>query len=122
MKRGTLRQLGIFDAVARHLSFSRAAKELHLTQPAVSMQIKQIGQTAGQPLFEHLGKKIFLTEAGRALLGHARAVLRELEEAPQTLAELQGVNQCTLDITRISTAKHFAPRFLAQFCDLYPGV
>jgi len=122
MKRVTLRQLRIFDAVARHLSFSRAAKELHLTQPAVSMQIKQIEQTAGQPLFEHLGKKIFLTEAGRALLGHARAVLRELEEAQQSLAALQGVNQGTLDITLISTAKYFAPRFLAQFCDLYPGV
>lgn len=122
MKRVTLRQLRIFDAVARHLSFSRAAEELHLTQPAVSMQIKQIEQSASQPLLEHLGKKIILTEAGRALLGHARAVLREMEEAQQSLSALQGVNQGTLDITLISTAKYFAPRFLARFCDLYPGV
>ncbi|HSN40618.1 MAG TPA: LysR family transcriptional regulator [Burkholderiales bacterium] len=122
MKRVTLRQLRIFDAVARHLNFSRAAEELHLTQPAVSMQIKQIEQAASQPLLEHLGKKIFLTEAGRALLGHAQAVLRELEEAQQSLAALQGVNQGTLDITLISTAKYFAPGFLAQFCNLYPGV
>lgn len=122
MKRVTLRQLRIFDAVAHHLSFSRAAEELHLTQPAVSMQIKQIELAAGQPLLEQLGKKIFLTEAGRALLRHAQAILRELEEAQQSLAALQGVNQGTLDITLISTAKYFAPRFLTQFCDLYPGV
>lgn len=122
MKRVTLRQLRTFDAVARRLSFSRAAEELHLTQPAVSMQIRQIEQAAGQPLLEHLGKKIFLTEAGRAMLSHARVVLRELEEAQQSLAALQGVNQGTLDITLISTAKYFAPRILAQFCRLYPGI
>lgn len=122
MKRVTLRQLRIFDALTRHLSFSRAAEELHLTQPAVSMQIKQIEQTAGQPLLEQFGKKIFITEAGHALLRHAQAVLRELEEAQQSLAALQGVNQGTLNITLISTAKYFAPRFLAQFCNLYPDV
>lgn len=122
MKRVTLRQLRTFDAVARHLSFSRAAGELHLTQPAVSMQIRQFEQAAGLPLLEHLGKKIFLTEAGRAVLSHARAVLRELEETQQSLAALQGVNQGTLDITLISTAKYFAPRILAQFCSLYPGI
>ncbi|MFN7086823.1 MAG: LysR family transcriptional regulator [Burkholderiales bacterium] len=122
MKNVTLRQLRIFDAVARHLSFSRAAEDLHLTQPAVSMQIKQIEQAAGQPLLEQVGKKIFVTEAGRALLNHARLVLRELEEAQQSLAALQGINQGTLNITLISTAKYFAPRFLAQFCELYPGV
>lgn len=122
MKRITLRQLRIFDSVARHLSFSRAAEELHLTQPAVSMQIKQIEQFAGQPLLELLGKKIFLTEAGRALLGHARAVMQEMEEAQQSLAALQGVNQGTLNVTLISTAKYFAPEFIAKFCGLYPGV
>lgn len=122
MKRITLRQLRIFDAVARHLSFSRAAEELHLTQPAVSMQIKQIESFASQPLLEQLGKKIFLTEAGHALLRHAQAVLLEMEEAQQSLSALQGVNQGTLNITLISTAKYFAPGIIAHFCNLYPGV
>ncbi|MEE9598106.1 MAG: LysR family transcriptional regulator, partial [Acidiferrobacterales bacterium] len=63
----TLRQLKVFEAVARHLSFTRAAEELHLTQPAVSMQVKQMGEATGLPLFEQLGKKIYLTEAGRAM-------------------------------------------------------
>jgi len=122
MKRVTPRQLRIFDAVARHLNYSRAAEELHLTQPTVSMQIKQIESFASQPLLEQLGKKIFLTEAGHALLRHARAVLLEMEEAQQSLSALQGVNQGTLNITLISTAKYFAPRFIAQFCARYPGV
>ncbi len=122
MRNVTVRQLRIFDALARHLSFSRAAKELHLTQPAVSMQIRQTERAAGLALLEHVGKKVFLTEAGRALLQHAQAVLRELDAAEQALASLQGVNQGTLSITLISTAKYFAPRFLAEFCAKHPGV
>ena len=118
----TLRQLQVFDAVARHLSFSRAARELHLTQPAVSMQVKQLEGRAGLPLFEQAGKRLFLTEAGRALCHQTHAIQRQIEETSQTLAALKGVSQGTLDITLISTAKYFAPRYLARFCAPYPGV
>ncbi len=118
----TLRQLQVFDAVARHLSFSRAARELHLTQPAVSMQVKLLEGQAGLPLFEQAGKRLYLTEAGRALRQQTHAIQRQIEETSQTLAALKGVNQGTLDITLISTAKYFAPRYLARFCAPYPGV
>lgn len=118
----TLRQLQVFDAVARHLSFSRAARELHLTQPAVSMQVKQLEGRAGLPLFEQVGKRLYLTEAGRALCHQTHAIQRQIEETSQTLAALKGVSQGTLDITLISTAKYFAPRHLARFCAPYPGV
>lgn len=118
----TLRQLQVFDAVARHLSFSHAARELHLTQPAVSMQVKLLEGQAGLPLFEQAGKRLFLTEAGRALRHQTQAIQRQIEETSQTLAALKGVNQGTLDITLISTAKYFAPKYLARFCAPYPGV
>jgi DNA-binding transcriptional LysR family regulator len=118
----TLRQLQVFDAVARHLSFSRAARELHLTQPAVSMQVKQLEGQAGLSLFEQVGRRLFLTEAGHALLHQTQVIQRQIEETSQTLAALKGVTQGTLDITLISTAKYFAPRYLARFCAPYPGV
>lgn len=118
----TLRQLQVFDTVARLLSFSRAARELHLTQPAVSMQVKQLEGQAGLPLFELVSRRLHLTEAGRALQHQTQVILRQIEDTSQTLAALKGVNQGTLDITLISTAKYFAPRYLARFCTPYPGV
>jgi DNA-binding transcriptional LysR family regulator len=118
----TLRQLQVFEAVARQLSFSRAARELHLTQPAVSMQVKQLEGQAGLPLFEQLGKRLYLTEAGRALSRQIHALQRQVDEVSQTLSALKGINAGTLDITLISTAKYFAPRYLARFCAPYPGV
>src|SRR5664279_3567339 len=87
----TLRQLAVFEAAARLLSFTRAAEELHLTQPAVSMQIKELEDNAGLPLFERLGRKLFLTDAGRELLGHARDMLRALGDAEVTLDALKGL-------------------------------
>ena len=74
MRRLTLRQFRVFDAVARHLSFSRAAEELHLSQPAVSMQVRGIEAILGLPLTEQLGKKIYLTEAGREVLHASRQI------------------------------------------------
>ena len=78
MKHATLRQLKVFETVARLSSFSRAAEELHLTQPAVSTQVKQLEQHAGLPLFEQLGKKIYLTPAGSEMLHYSRAIIARL--------------------------------------------
>ena len=76
----TLRQLKVFESVARHLNYTRASEELFLTQPAVSMQVKQLEGQLGVALFEQLGKRIHLTEAGREVLGYARTVTQQLDE------------------------------------------
>ncbi len=118
----TLRQLKIFEAVARHLSFSRAADELHLTQPAVSMQVRSLEEAAGLPLTEQVGKKIFLTEAGVELARHARVVAQQLREAEEALDAMKGLRGGLLNIAAVSTAKYFVPRLLAAFRDNHPEV
>ncbi|HHJ13046.1 MAG TPA: LysR family transcriptional regulator [Gammaproteobacteria bacterium] len=118
----TLRQLRIFSAVARHLSFTRAAEELHLTQPAVSMQIKQLEEAAGLSLFEQVGKRIFLTEAGGEMLRYSRSILTTLEEASLVFDELRGLKRGHLRVAVASTANYFVPQLLAEFCRRFPGV
>jgi DNA-binding transcriptional LysR family regulator len=122
MKHVTLRQLKVFESVARHLSFSRAAEELHLTQPAVSMQVKQLEEQAGLPLTEMVGKKVYLTEAGEEVARHARRIAQQLREAGEALDAIKGVRGGRLSIGVISTAKYFAPRLLAEFRRRQPGV
>src|SRR6266704_241502 len=122
MKNVTLRQLKGFEAVARHLSFSRAAEEMHLTQPAVSMQVRALEDEAGLPLTEQLGKKIFLTDAGAELARHARIVAQQLREAGEALAAMRGVAGGVLRIGVVSTAKYFAPGLLAEFRRRHPGI
>jgi DNA-binding transcriptional LysR family regulator len=118
----TLRQLQILDAVARCGSFSRASVELHLSQPAVSMQIKQLEGQLGLPLFEHIGKRIQLTEAGRDVLRSARVIERELDNLEHTLADLQGLKGGTLTVSAASTASVFTARLMARFRALHPDV
>jgi len=111
----TFRQLTVLEAVARNLSFTKAADELHLTQPAVSMQIKQIEESIGLPLFEQIGKKVFLTEAGTEMYNYCRAIQQQLEEAEHVIENLKGVKQGRLSIAVASTANYFAPKILAAF-------
>ncbi len=118
----TLRQLKVFESVARHLSYSRAADELHLTQPAVSMQIKQLEDNISLPLFEQLGKRIFLTEAGHELYQYSRAIAQQLADMEVALDELKGMERGKLSIAVVTTANYFAPHLLAKFCQRYPGV
>lgn len=120
MKNVTLRQLKVFEAVANHLSFSRAAEELHLTQPAVSMQVQALAEQAGVPLFEQLGKKIYLTSAGEELLRHVRRIAQQLREAGDALAAIRGAKGGRLTLGVVSTAKYFAPRLLVAFRKLHP--
>ena len=91
MKNATLRQLRVFQTVARHLSFSRAAEELHLSQPAVSAQVRELEGHAGLPLFERLGKRVHLTAAGAELLVHSRAIVQQFREAEEAMARRLGV-------------------------------
>jgi DNA-binding transcriptional LysR family regulator len=116
----TLRQLEVFEAVARQGSYTRAAEELHLTQPAVSMQVKQLEESAGLPLFEQLGKKIYLTQAGEEMRRYCRAIAQQLDEVDRVMAEMKGVKRGRLAIAVASTANYFAPRLLATFSQRYP--
>lgn len=118
----TFRQLKVFDAVARHLSYTRAAEELFLTQPAVSMQIKQMEEQVGVPLFEQVGKRIFLTDAGQEVHRYSRGIADQLEELETALANLKGLRAGKLKIAIVSTAKYVVPNLLGVFCRRYPGV
>ena len=122
MKHATLRQLKIFETVGRLLSFSRAAEELHLTQPAVSTQVKQLSLHAGVALFEQFGKKINLTPAGAELLQFSRAIIQQFREADEAMARHKGVSGGKLNVAVISAGGYFFPRVLAEFMRRHPGV
>lgn len=118
----SLRQLQIFQEVARHLSYTRAAEVLNLTQPAVFTQVRQLEDQIGQPLIERLGRRLFLTEAGEVTLRSARDVLGELEQMEMRLADLSGMARGRLRIGIVSTAKYDIPRRLGEFCRAHPGI
>jgi DNA-binding transcriptional LysR family regulator len=118
----TLRQLKVFEAVARHSSYSRAAEHLHLTQPAVSMQIKQLEEEIGLQLFDQLGKKIFLTEAGKELQRYSRNILQQLAEAEAVFDDMKGLRHGKLAVSVASTASYFMPQLLGQFNQRFPGI
>jgi DNA-binding transcriptional LysR family regulator len=120
MRNVTLRQLRTFAEVARRQSFTAAAKALHLTQPAVSMQVRLLEDAAGLPLVEQLGRRIHLTDAGRELLPYAAGIADLLREAEDAMKALQGVGGGELSIAVTSTAKYFAPRLLAEFRRSHP--
>ncbi|MFX1764439.1 LysR family transcriptional regulator [Paraburkholderia sp. A1RI-2L] len=122
MRNATLRQLKVFETVARHLSFSRAAEELHLTQPAVSTQVKQLEEHAGLPLFEQLGKKIYLTPAGSEMLHYSRAIIQQFHEVDEAMSQLKGISGGKLNVAVISAGDYFFPRLLAEFTRRYKGV
>lgn len=118
----TLHQLRLFEAVARHLSYTQAAAELRLTQPAVSMQVKQLEAGIGLPLFEQLGKRIYLTEAGRELHRYSRAITQQLREIEGIFADLKGIRRGRLALSVATAAHCFASRLLAVFCQRYGDI
>lgn len=118
----TFRQLSVFEAVARHLNYTRAAEELHLTQPAVSMQIKQMEQSLGLAIFEQLGKRIHLTGAGSEVLAYARAITQQLDELEDVLNRVKGLSGGKLRISVATTANYFIPTLLGTFSRRYPDI
>jgi len=118
----TLHQLKVFEATARHGSFTRAAEELYLTQPTVSIQVKQLTKAVGLPLFEQIGKRLYLTEAGQKLLDTCQEIFQGLEQFEMSVADLKGMKQGKLKLAVITTAKYFVPRLLGPFCKRYPGI
>lgn len=118
----SLRQLQVFESVARHLSHSRAATELFLSQPAVSMQIKQAESAVGLPLFEQVGKKLFLTDAGLEMLHYSRSILQLVNEMETVFDEMKGLEHGQLNISVVSTANYFMPQLLAKFIQQHPKI
>lgn len=121
-RRLSLRQLQVFEAIARHGSFTRAAEELFLTQPTVSMQVKKLEEAVGLALFEQVGKRMYLTDVGQALRQSARGILETLARFEMEAADLKGLKTGHLRLAVVTTAKYFAPRVLGQFCRRYPGI
>ena len=122
MIQATLHQLIVFEATARHSSFTRAAEELLITQPTVSTQIKQLTRAIGVPLFEQIGKRLYLTDAGRYLLTTCQEILGQLENFDMRVADLKGTKEGKLRLVSVTTAQYFIPKILGRFCQNYPGV
>ena len=118
----TLRQLEVFYAVAKYGSFTNAAEKVHLSQPAVSMQVKQLEKNVGLPLFEQLGKKTHLTQAGREMYRYSEEISLLLEEASSVFDELKGGHRGKLTISVATTASHFTTRMLAAFSSRHQDV
>jgi len=122
MIRATLQQLRLFEAVARHGSFTRAAEAIHLSQPAVSIQIKRLEEQLGTPLFEQMGKKIYLTAAGKELYATCGDLFERLDSFESRLEGLRGEVAGPLHLAAVTTAKYFLPYYLGAFLRRYPQV
>lgn len=122
LKHGTLPQLRVFEASARLGNFSLAAQELHMAQPTASVQIKKLTETVGLPLFEQVGRRVYLTDAGQRLYAGCHDVFRALSTIEETLNGLRTMESGHLRLAVCSTGKYFAPRMLGAFIQRYPGV
>jgi DNA-binding transcriptional LysR family regulator len=118
----SLRQLQVFEAIARLKSFTKAADELYLTQPTVSTQIKRLTDVIGLPLFEQIGRQVYLTETGRELETAVKDIFGVLDRFEMKVADLKGLKQGYLKLCVITTAKYFAPEVLGRFCQRHQGV
>ena len=118
----THRQLQLFLAMVEHGGITAAARACHVTQPTVSMQIKDLSQSVGLPLFEQIGKRLHLTAAGEALAGHARNMADEWGAFEQKIAGLKGMTQGRLRVAVVSTAESFVPEMLGTFCARHPAI
>ena len=122
MRNVTFRQLRVFTEVARQLSFARAAEALHLSPPAVTMQVKELEAQIGLPLFERSGRAVSLSTTGEYYLVYAKRLLATLKDAEDAMARFRRLETGLLTIGLVSTAKYFVPRLLARFRQEHPGV
>lgn len=118
----TFRQLRLFLVFSQHLSVTAAARACHVTQPTASMQLKELSEGIGLPLYEQVGKRLYLTDAGEALARTARAMMDEWTAFEQHADAVKGMTRGRLRISVVSTAKYFVPRFLGTFCATFPDV
>jgi LysR family transcriptional regulator, low CO2-responsive transcriptional regulator len=122
LKHGTLPQLRVFEAVARLGNFTHASRELHIAQPTASVQVRKLSETVGLPLFEHVSKSIYLTDAGERVLACCSDVFRALSQLEETLGQMRGLASGRLQLAVTSAARYFAPRLLGAFIQRYPGI
>ena len=122
LKHGTLPQISVFEAVARLGSYTKAAEELYMAQPTVSVQMKKLAETVGLPLVEQIGKRVHLTEAGRALHESCGELFATLVRLDENLAKIRGMQAGRLQLAVSTTGKYFAPRMLAEFVKEHPGI
>lgn len=118
----TFRQLRLFLALADHGSVTAAAEACHVTQPTVSMQLRELADAVGLPLYEQIGKRLYLTAAGEALAETARAMLNEWLAFEQAIDAMKGLERGRLRVALVSTAKYFVPRLLGSFCAEHPNI
>jgi len=118
----TFRQLRLFLALADSGSVSAAAKAMHVTQPTASMQLKEVTQSVGAPLFEFVGKKFYLTDLGRELAATARDVAQSWDAFEQSVDAAKGLSRGNLKVAVVSTAKYFMPRLIGSFCKQHPAI
>ena len=116
------RQLKMFTTLAKHLNFTHAAKILHVTQPAISMQIKQLEDEIGLSLFEHMGKRMFLTPAGEETLRYAESILAELGELQYAISELKGIKRGHLKLMVANSLSGLTAKLMAKFLKVYPEI
>jgi DNA-binding transcriptional LysR family regulator len=121
-RHGTLTQLSVFEAVARLRSFTRAAEELHMAQPTVSVQVKKLSQTIGLPLFEIIGRRVHMTDAGRELYAACQDIFGKIAEVEHRLSGMRSASAGSLRIAVTTTGKYFAPQLLAKFVERFPGI
>jgi LysR family transcriptional regulator, low CO2-responsive transcriptional regulator len=122
VKQATFHQLQVLEAIARHNSFTRAAEELNLTQPTVSQQMKQLTKLIGLPLVEQLGKRLYLTEAGKEVLAASQEISDRLNLLESTLNDIKGLEKGRLSLATTTTAKYFVPRLLGAFRKQHPAI
>lgn len=122
LRHATLHQLKIFHALTQHMSVAQTAKALHLTPPAVSIQVKQLAEAVGEPLFEQIGKRLYLTETGKVVAAACRDIFDRLELLSQDLAAMQGLQKGVLRLAALTTAQYFIPRLLGDFSRQYPDL
>ncbi|MDG4812000.1 LysR substrate-binding domain-containing protein [Hydrogenovibrio sp. 3SP14C1] len=122
IRHATLRQIQVFESVARNLSFTRAAEELHLTQPTVSAQVKSLVEAINMPLYEQIGRNIYLTEVGEEVASSCREVINHFSNLEILLDDFRGVKRGRLRVAVMTTAKYFLPVALGEFCKKYPDI
>lgn len=122
IRHASLRQIQVFESVARNSSFTRAAEELHLTQPTVSAQVKSLAESIGLPLYEQVGRNIYLTEVGESVASSCREVIKAFSNLEMKLDEFKGMKRGRLRVAVMTTAKYFMPLALGAFSKKYPDI
>jgi DNA-binding transcriptional LysR family regulator len=122
LRHGMFPQLHLFATTARLGSFTRAAEELHMAQPTASVQMKKLAETIGVPLFEQVGKRLYLTDAGRRLDETCQEVFRAFTALEESLARMRAFDAGQLRLAVSTTGMGFAPRLLGAFVALHPGI